>query len=621
MFRAYDSTRERLVAVKLFKLDLPPERGHQLLAEFERLIAANLTHPALAAPLAAGISDVSTFLVQDYVAADSLDLAVREYGPAPAADVLRVVMQLAAALDLAATVDITHGALHPRDVLLSTDDTRLTGLGVTRALERIGVIAPVRRPYTAPERIAGGAWDRRADVFSLAALMHELIWGRRISGIGAQAAESLTEIAGASLDALRATFARALAENPAERYDTATHFAEALTIACPGVVVAPTPAKPAKRRREVRDVEPKLPLDEDAVVTALPVAEATPVAEAAPVAEMAAVAEAAHDLGPADLSLTAPDAAPEPRFQHVDDAAVTDEPVITRDVAPELVRHLEPDVAPYEPSMAIPAGLITGHDELLSALEVSRTAIWPLALALVLGIAVGFGGGFFVGSREQPTTVVPAPPVASIAPVSPGREFTESSVAVPAPAAAAPKLEAAPNLELRTQNSELKTQKSPAAGIGRLLVRSRPGGAEVTVDGRAHGKTPVAVRDLARGAHRVTITHDGYAPEERRIVITASRLSQTMTVPLAKQRVAARTAPAPVAPAARSTGAVAFESRPAGAKIYMDGKLVGTTPTSLAAVQAGAHAVRLEHDGYRRWSASVRVVAGEPNRVTASLER
>ena len=58
MFRAYDSTRERLVAVKLFKLDLPPERGHQLLAEFERLIAANLTHPALAAPLAAGISDV-----------------------------------------------------------------------------------------------------------------------------------------------------------------------------------------------------------------------------------------------------------------------------------------------------------------------------------------------------------------------------------------------------------------------------------------------------------------------------------------------------------------------------------------------------------------------------------
>jgi len=38
VFRAYDATRERLVAVKLFKLDLPPERAHQLVAEFERLI-------------------------------------------------------------------------------------------------------------------------------------------------------------------------------------------------------------------------------------------------------------------------------------------------------------------------------------------------------------------------------------------------------------------------------------------------------------------------------------------------------------------------------------------------------------------------------------------------------
>ena len=182
MFRAYDATRERLVAVKLFKLDLPPEKAHQLVAEFERLIAADLTHPALAAPLATGISGVSAFLAQNYVAADSLDLAVREYGPAPASGALRVAAQLAGALDYAAAAQLTHGALHPRDVLLSSDDTRLTGLGVSRALERIGVVAPVRRPYTAPERIAGAEWDRRADVFSLAALIHELLWARRING-------------------------------------------------------------------------------------------------------------------------------------------------------------------------------------------------------------------------------------------------------------------------------------------------------------------------------------------------------------------------------------------------------------------------------------------------------
>src|SRR3954471_15894242 len=84
VFRAYDTARERPVAVKLFTVDLAPERRHQLVAEFERLIAADLTHPSLAAPLATGTHGVSPYLVQDYVAAESLDLAVREYGPAPA---------------------------------------------------------------------------------------------------------------------------------------------------------------------------------------------------------------------------------------------------------------------------------------------------------------------------------------------------------------------------------------------------------------------------------------------------------------------------------------------------------------------------------------------------------
>jgi len=55
--------------------------------------------------------------------------------------------------------------------------------------------------------------------------------------------------------------------------------------------------------------------------------------------------------------------------------------------------------------------------------------------------------------------------------------------------------------------------------------------------------------------------------------------------------------------------------------VFLDGKLVGTTPMTLESVGAGEHAIRLERDGYRRWSSSVRIVASEKNRVTASLER
>ena len=57
-------------------------------------------------------------------------------------------------------------------------------------------------------------------------------------------------------------------------------------------------------------------------------------------------------------------------------------------------------------------------------------AMWPLALALIVGIALGFGAGYGVGSRDVTTTVAP-PPAASVPPPPPtpaGREFTETAV-------------------------------------------------------------------------------------------------------------------------------------------------------------------------------------------------
>jgi hypothetical protein len=71
----------------------------------------------------------------------------------------------------------------------------------------------------------------------------------------------------------------------------------------------------------------------------------------------------------------------------------------------------------------------------------------------------------------------------------------------------------------------------------------------------------------------------------------------------------------------RYTGALTVLSRPSGASVFIDARLVGTTPLSLPVVGAGSHALRLEHDGYRRWTSSVRVVANEHSRVTASLEK
>jgi hypothetical protein len=100
----------------------------------------------------------------------------------------------------------------------------------------------------------------------------------------------------------------------------------------------------------------------------------------------------------------------------------------------------------------------------------------------------------------------------------------------------------------------------------------------------------------------------------------------SVTIPLERQGAAAGRATqtartGETGSSGRFAGDLFVESRPPGATVFMDGKAVGTTPLTLRAVTAGSHVVRLEHEGYRRWSSAVRVVASQANRITASLER
>jgi len=610
VFRAYDPERDALVAVKLFKLDLPPERGHQLIAEFERLIGLSLVHDAIASLVATGFVDASPYLAQQYVSGESLDLAIRQYGPAPAPDALRVAAQLAGALDFAAAVQVYHGALHPRDVLLSAADTKLTGLGIAGALEQAGVTAPVRRPYSAPERVAGGVWDRRADVFSLAALTYELLWGRRISGTGPRAVESLTAIPGSDLSALRSVFSRALAENPDERFSTALEFAEALSrafprasVAIPSPRIAPEPAPPAS---VARATEARLPLDDPETVK--------------------------MDLRDLDLR-----AAEDARY---DDVAVA--PAIVEADVSEPVTAQEEE---HDREVAVPAELI---ERRLPPEPPSR--VWPLVAMLIFGVIVGLTAGYVIWSRPNPIApqdVVVSAPASPATPAPSGREFTESTI--PAAQAKTPTAAATSAPTSAPTNDRSGGRAGSSGGgsdrsgavpdrSGRVLVRSTPSGATVFVDGKEQGTTPVAVRELARGEHRVRLEHGGYAPVERNIVITAAQPAQSIIVPLTEARATASggtrpstsvpttsvsTTPVPTTPATLGhySGTLVIESKPTGAKVYVDNKLAGTTPLSLPNLAAGSHAVRLERDGYRRWSSSVRVVAAERNRVTASLEK
>jgi hypothetical protein len=113
----------------------------------------------------------------------------------------------------------------------------------------------------------------------------------------------------------------------------------------------------------------------------------------------------------------------------------------------------------------------------------------------------------------------------------------------------------------------------------------------------------------------VRVTRDGYVSQEQRVTVTAGRPVQSVALTL-RPVPAAPAAPGPAA----TTASLVVESRPSGARVFVDGKLIGQTPMAIAEMPVGEHAVRLELEGYRGWVTPVRIVAGERTRVAASLE-
>ena len=203
VFRAYepaDDRRDRLVAVKVFRLDLTPEQTTALAAELEALVDANINHPNIAAPIASGLDHGSVYLAQEYAVGDSLDVVLRERGPLSVSEVVALVESLARGIDYAPLRGVHHGLLHMRDIMLSADGARITGFGISAALSNVGAKLPARLQYAAP--------GEASDVFSLGAIAFEALTGKRAS------ADNLKEFEAEHGSALREAFDVALAADP-----------------------------------------------------------------------------------------------------------------------------------------------------------------------------------------------------------------------------------------------------------------------------------------------------------------------------------------------------------------------------------------------------------------------
>ena len=640
VFRTYEPTRDRLVAVKVFRLDVTPEQAQSLADELARAADASLFHPSIVEPIAAGVEGTAAYRAEEYVAAESLDVAIRHHAPASLDKALPFLTQLAGAIDFARTAGVGHGGLHLRDIFVTPDEARASGFGIVEALERVGVRAPVRRPYSAPERIAGDAWSTPADVFSLAAIAYELLTGRRPSGTGEQIAALAGDNVGRHASAVRSVLARAMDDDPARRYGTALGFASALEAAARSGTSAETLiAAPA-----IQDVE------DDALVEDDPIDEGDIAAERD--------ADAAHHvlLGEMD-DQSAPTLFDSAEDESVADLAL-DEAAVAADDSSRWKYH---DVAGDDPERVTDAdGLrashppqrdyatpVIGREGVTTHAERPRPAMLPLAFMLIVGLLLGSAIQYWASGRDSSAppaqTASPAPSAAQPAPVGQpqgsGRAWSEQAVAPPR-GAAPPAGEAPPVPGDGPPSAGAGTARvAPSPSSGKLIVNSTPSRAGVMVNGTWRGRTPLTVDALGFGAYSVRVVQPGFAAATEYVTLSAREPTRTLSVRLqrgtanrpatesAARRPGRGTPGTPVAPAPREAststfaGTIYVDSRPRGARVLIDGRPMGTTPASIPDIPIGSHVVRLELPDHRAWTTSPRVAAGEHARVTGALER
>ena len=231
VFRTYDPESDRLVAVKAFSLDFLPEQAEIFVEALKRIVDVGFAHPTIVTPLDAGLEEGVPFLATEYVMAESLDVAVHHVAPAPADQMIRFVGQLAAAVDAAHARGVMHGGLHARDVFVAPEITRVNGFGVASALEHVGLKVPVRRPFTAPEIVAGRSWGPEADRFAVATIAYEFLTGKRLAGTGDEVLTRLVAVESVNVadpSGLQQAFRNALADDPAIRPASAAGFVMAL---------------------------------------------------------------------------------------------------------------------------------------------------------------------------------------------------------------------------------------------------------------------------------------------------------------------------------------------------------------------------------------------------------
>ncbi len=246
VYVAHDLRHDRQVALKVLKPELAAALGAQRFLK-EIQVTANLQHAHILPLYDSGNADGALFYVMPLVRGESLRDRLAREKLLPVDETIRIMRQVAGALDYAHRQGIVHRDIKPENILLQDGEALVADFGIALALAEAGgdrltgtglSIGTVQ--YMSPEQASGERdIDARTDVYALGAVTYEMLAGEPpVTGPNARAivAKLMTErptslrvVRDVVPRALDDIVMRALAKAPTDRFQSARAFGDALT--------------------------------------------------------------------------------------------------------------------------------------------------------------------------------------------------------------------------------------------------------------------------------------------------------------------------------------------------------------------------------------------------------
>jgi hypothetical protein len=235
-----DNLLSRPVAIKVLSGNSDPDVQDAFLDEARAV--AKLSHPNIVDVYDAGIEGSTRYIVMQYVPGGTLRDIIQRDAPLDPRRAVDLTVKIADALNFGHTRGIVHCDVKPGNVLLGDQgEPKIVDFGIAQSLTQGSHLSDTVAGtvgYISPEQVEGRSVDGRTDVYSLAAVLYEMLTGTPpVAGDDLQSVVSQRQVrTPAPLqdrnpfvpDELSEIVMRGLARDPAGRYPTAKAFSDAL---------------------------------------------------------------------------------------------------------------------------------------------------------------------------------------------------------------------------------------------------------------------------------------------------------------------------------------------------------------------------------------------------------